>query len=220
MKKLAFVLPCALLLLTFDEANAQTASNFYARVDGGGSFPINTNLAGFENFSPSGMVGAGVGFRILPFLRTDVTGSYRFGYSESATDPSSGVSQTSKIKSLAGFFNAYFDIPTGPLPINPYVGAGIGAARNQVGNTNESDLLGNTITVAGATKTSFAYQAMAGVSFPVFIGVAVDASYHFVDLGRFSTGSAATLDGVPTTVATAGGHLRAHELQLGLRVGF
>jgi opacity protein-like surface antigen len=219
MKKLAFWLSCALLLLPFHEANGQTANNFYVRVDGGGSFPINTNLAGFGNFGPSAMAGAGVGFKILPFLRTDVTASYRFDYNQNATDLSTGLSQTSDIKSLAGFFNAYFDIPTGPVPIKPYLGAGVGAARNQVGSTTETDGV-DTATVSGATKTSFAYQVMAGLSFPVFIGSAIDVGYHFVDLGRFSTGSAGTEDGVPVTFAPSGGHLRAHELQLGLRIGF
>jgi opacity protein-like surface antigen len=219
MKKLAILLFGGLLLLSFHAASAQTASNFYVRVDGGGSFPIDTNLAGFENFGPSGMVGAGVGFKILPFLRTDVTASYRFDYDQNATNLNNGVMQTSDIKSLAGFFNAYFDIPTGPLPIKPYIGAGLGVARNQVGNTTETNGI-DTETVSGATRTSFAYQVMAGVSFPVFIASALDIGYHFVDLGRFSTGSAATFDGVAETVGPSGGHLRANEVQLGLRVGF
>ena len=62
MRKLAFSLLSALLLLSFQEARAQTASNFYARLDGGGSFPINTKIEGFGDFSPSGVVGGGVGF--------------------------------------------------------------------------------------------------------------------------------------------------------------
>ena len=156
---------------------------------------------------------------MLPLLRTDVTASYRPGYSQNTTDPSTGIMQSSKIKSLAGFLNAYFDVPTGPLPITPYLGAGVGAARNEVGTTTES--LGPlSATLAGATKTSFAYQAMAGFSFPIFIGVAVDAGYHFVDLGRFSTGSVATQNGVSATVGSSGGTLKAHEVQVGLRVGF
>jgi opacity protein-like surface antigen len=219
MKKLAIALFGALLLLSFQEARAQTASNFYVRLDGGGSFPINTRISDEGDFSPSGVVSGGVGFKVLPFLRTDVTASYRFGYSQDTTDPNLGFIQTSNIKSLAGFLNAYFDIPTGPLPITPYIGAGVGAAHNNVGTTTETDGI-STVSVAGATRTSFAYQAMAGISFPVFIGVAVDVGYHFVDLGRFTTGSAAMANGVATTVEPSGGHLKAHEIQLGLRVGF
>jgi opacity protein-like surface antigen len=221
MKKLAFSIFCALCALCAQEATAQTASNFYVRIDGGGSFPIDTNLSGFDSFSPSAVVGAGVGFKILPFLRTDVTASYRTDYNQNTTDPNTFIMQKSDIKSLAGFFNAYFDIPTGPLPITPYIGAGIGVARNQTGTTTETDVFGNTATADGATKTSFAYQAMAGISFPIFVGVAVDAGYHYVDLGRFTTAGTGTLNGVPAVLAAPQtGRLKAHEIQLGLRIGF
>jgi opacity protein-like surface antigen len=220
MKKLAFSILCVLCALSARQAAAQTASNFYVRVDAGGSFPIDTTLAGEQNFSPSAMVGGGVGFKILPFLRTDVTASYRTDYNENATDPNTFLQQKSDIKSLAGFFNAYFDIPTGPLPVKPYIGAGLGGARNQVGTTTEFDTLGNNISVTGATKTNFAYQAMLGVAFPIFPGIAIDAGYHYVDLGRFTTGSAANLNGVPVSVVPATGRLKANEIQIGLRVGF
>jgi opacity protein-like surface antigen len=219
MKNLAFSILCVLCAWGAQQATAQTASNFYVRVDAGGSFPIDTTLAGEQNFSPSAMIGAGVGFKILPFLRTDVTASYRTDYSENATDPNTFLEQKSDIKSLAGFLNAYFDIPTGPLPVKPYIGAGLGAARNQTGTTSQFDpFTGNTASVDGATKTSFAYQAMLGVAFPIFPGIAVDVGYHYVDLGRFTTAGGVTLNGAPGVPDT--GRLKAHEVQLGLRVGF
>jgi opacity protein-like surface antigen len=219
MKKLAFSLFFALLLLSFHEARAQTASKFYVRIDGGGSFPTGTSLAGLDDFSPSAMVDAGVGFKMLPFLRTDITASYRPDYNQNATNANTFLAQKSDIKSLAAFLNFYFDIPTGPLPVTPYVGAGIGAARNETGTTSQFDpFTGNTASVGGATKTSLAYQAMAGLSFPIFVGVAVDAGYHYVDLGHFTTAAGTTLNGAVGVAQT--GRLKAHEFQLGLRVGF
>jgi|HubBroStandDraft_1064217.scaffolds.fasta_scaffold17645_3 opacity protein-like surface antigen len=219
MKNLAFSIVCVLCALSAQQAAAQTASNFYVRVDAGGSFPIDTTLAGEQNFSPSAMVGGGVGFKILPFLRTDVTASYRTDYNENATDPNTFLGQKSEIKSLAGFFNGYFDIPTGPLPIKPYIGAGVGAARNQTGTTSQFDpFTGNTASVDGATKMSFAYQAMLGVGFPIFPGITIDAGYHYVDLGRFTTAGGVSLNGTPGVPLT--GRLKANEIQLGLRVGF
>jgi opacity protein-like surface antigen len=216
MKKLAFLIICAFGALSSHQASAQ--STLYVRVDGGGSFPINTMLNGLDDFSPSPMVGVGVGFKILPFLRTDVTASYRPGYNQSTTDPATGLLQKSDIKSLAAFLNGYFDIPTG-TSISPYVGAGVGAARNQVGTTTVTDGV-TTLSVPGATKTSFAYQAMVGLSIPIFVGVAFDAGYHFVDVGRFSTSANGNINGVPVAVAAQSGRLKAHEIQLGLRVGF
>src|SRR5579863_9679901 len=113
MKNLAFSIFCLLCAVSAQQAMAQTPGNFYVRVDGGGSFPFDTNLAGFQDFSPSAVVGAGVGFKILPFLRTDITASYRPDYNQNTTDPNSFVQQKSDVRSLAGFVNAYFDIPTG-----------------------------------------------------------------------------------------------------------
>jgi opacity protein-like surface antigen len=220
MKKLAFSIFFALLLLSVSEASAQTASKFYVRLDAGGSFPMDTNLAGFTGFSPSAVVDAGVGFKILPFLRTDVTVSYRPDYNQNTTDPNTFVQQKADIKSLASFFNAYFDIPTGPLPVTPYIGAGVGVSRNQTGSTFEADTFGNTISVSGATKTNFAYQVTAGLSFPIFVGIAFDASYHYVDLGRFTTGSSANLNGAGVTVVPESGRLKANEVMIGLRIGF
>jgi opacity protein-like surface antigen len=61
---------------------------------------------------------------------------------------------------------------------------------------------------------------MLGVAVPIFPGIAIDAGYHYVDLGRFTTGSAATLNGVATTVVPATSRLKANEIQVGLRIGF
>lgn len=195
----------------------QTASNLYVRVDGGGSFPTGSDLSGLD---PSGVVGAGLGFRFLPFLRTDVTVSYRPSYSGKTTDLTTGLITSGEVKNLSGFLNAYVDIPT-PTPFTPYVGAGIGAGRNKTGTTTVSDGV-NTLSVQGSTKTSFAYQAMGGVSFPIFVGVALDLGYHYVNGGRFKTSTNATFNGmtVPGGVPAASGKLKAHEVQLGLRVGF
>jgi opacity protein-like surface antigen len=215
MKKLAFSIFCIVLGLAAHDAVAETANNFYVRVDGGGSFPTGSDL---DHFDASGVVGAGVGFRFLPFFRTDVTVSYRPSYSGKTTDL--GLLEQSEVKNLSGFVNAYFDLPTG-TPFTPYIGAGIGAARNEVGTTTFTDGV-DTLAIAGATRTSLAYQAMAGFSYPIFLGVALDVSYHYLNAGRFKTSTSATFDGLPVLggVEAGSGKLRAHEVQVGLRVGF
>jgi len=214
MTKLAFSIFGVLFAVAVHSAAAQTASKLYVRVDAGGSFPTGSDLDGFD---PSAVVGAGVGIKILPFLRTDITASYRPSYAGSATVD--GILEKSEIKNLSGFLNAYFDIPTGPFPLTPYVGAGVGIARNELGTTTATNGV-STVAIAGTTQTNLAFQLMGGVSFPIFVGTALDFSYHYLDAGQFKTSTNATLNGVPVALAASSGRLRAHEVQIGLRVGF
>jgi opacity protein-like surface antigen len=213
MKKLGFLVLCMLCALSVPGANAQTPTNFYVRADAGGSFPATSDLDGF---GASALIGGGLGFRILPFLRTDFTLSYRPNYGGSANE--NGVQATSSIHSLTGFFNAYVDIPT-PTPFTPYLGAGLGIGRNTIGTTTLSSG-GATGSVGGASETRLAYQAIAGLSYPVFVGAALDLSYHFVDAGRFTTSGTEVVNGVAVNIGPSSGKVLANEIQLGLRVGF
>jgi opacity protein-like surface antigen len=185
---------------------------FYVRADAGGSFPTGSDLQGFD---PSPVFGAGVGFSPLPFLRTDVTLTYRSDYPGSATNttilPGTTLTAKSDIKSLVGMVNAYFDLPV-PGPVTPYVGGGIGAARNDLGTTTISAGGTQIAAVGGSTKTQFAWQAGAGVAFSVLPTIAIDIAYHYLDAGKFET---AVIGG-----SSVSGRLKAHEVTAGLRVGF
>ncbi len=195
---------------------AKAAPTFlYGRVDAGGSFPTGNELSGFD---PSPVVGAGLGFSPLPFLRTDVTVSYRTGYSGSATDttllPGTTVSEKSNIKSLVGMVNAYIDLPT-IAGFTPYVGGGAGAARSELGSTSFSGG-GTQVTLNGVTKTNFAWQVGAGVAISILPTIALDIGYHYLDAGSLK-GSTGVVFG--NTVQPSA-RLRANEVQAGIRVGF
>src|SRR5258708_452807 len=98
---------------------------FYVRADAGGSFPTGSDLKGFD---PSPVFGAGIGFSPLPFLRTDVTLTYRNDYPGAATDtttlPGIALNEKADIKSLVGMVNAYYDFPSVAV-FTPYVRRGI-----------------------------------------------------------------------------------------------
>jgi opacity protein-like surface antigen len=184
---------------------------FYVRADAGGSFPTGSDLDGFDS---SPVFGAGIGFSPLPFLRTDVTLTYRSDYPGAATDttlPGVALNEKSDIKSLVGMINAYYDFPTF-ASVTPYVGGGIGAARNELGTTTISSGGTQLASINGSTKTNFAWQVGAGVAFSVLPTIAIDVSYHYLDAGKFES---ATFAG-----STASGRLKAHEVTAGLRVGF
>src|SRR5229473_860465 len=126
MQRIALIgLGSAALLAAWAGPAHSAPTFFYVRADAGGSFPTGSDLQGFD---PSPVVGAGVGFSPLPFLRTDVTISYRTDYPGSATDtttlPGITLNEKADIKSLVGMVNAYYDFPS-VAGFTPYVGGGI-----------------------------------------------------------------------------------------------
>lgn len=213
MRRIALtVLGGTAMLVAWAGAAHSAPTFFYVRADAGGSFPTGSDLDGFD---PSPVFGAGIGFSPLPFLRTDLTLTYRSEYSGSATDtttlPGTTLTAKSNIKSLVGMVNAYYDFPSFGS-VTPYVGGGIGMARNELGTTTISAGGTQIAAIGGSTKTEFAWQAGGGVAFSVLPTIAIDIAYHYLDAGKFETAAIAG--------STASGRLKAHEITAGLRVGF
>jgi len=222
MKKpisIALVAACSLA-----SAAAQAEpQNIYARLDTGGSFSRNAGKDVGVNIGSSPIVGAGVGVKLLPFLRTDVTLSYRPSYSFTAPDTTlvPGTVGRGDVKTLAALVNAYYDFPSF-AGFTPYVGGGVGVARNEVGTTTLSDPSSGAAvaTLSGSTTTQFAWQVSAGISYAILPAVALDFGYRYFDAGEGRSGTSGTFLGAPITAPVQRGNIRAHELQAGIRVGF
>lgn len=197
--------------------------NFYVRLDTGGSFSRNAGQDVGVDIGASPIVGAGIGAKLFPFLRTDVTLSYRPDYSFTAPDTTlvPGTIGRGDVKTLAVLVNAYYDFPSF-AGFTPYVGGGVGMARNEVGTTTLSDPgSGATVaTLSGSTTTQFAWQVGAGVSYSILPFVALDVGYRYLDAGEGRSGTSGTFLGAPITAPVQRGNIRAHEIQAGIRVGF
>jgi opacity protein-like surface antigen len=223
MKKtisIAAVAACSLASMA-----AQAAPEYiYARIDTGGSLSTNAGKDVAVDIGSSPIVGVGVGAKFLPFLRTDLTLSYRPGYSfaapPTAIEPP-GTTGRGDVKALAAMLNAYYDFPSF-AGFTPYVGGGIGVARDQVGTTTLSaNSNGATVaTLGGATTTQFAWQASAGVSYSIIPAVALDIGYRYFDAGEGRSGNTVTIGGVTAAFPVQRGDIHAHEIQVGIRVGF
>jgi|SRR6185312_6273087 len=188
---------------------AHSAPTFlYLRADAGGSFPTGSDLDGFN---PSSVFGAGIGFSPLPFLRTDVTVTYRSDYSGSGAVSGTPFAANSDITSFVGMVNAYFDFPTVGR-FTPYVGGGGGVAHNELGSTTITAGGATVGTIGGASKTDFAWQLGGGVAISLLPTIALDIAYHYLDAGKFESASFAG--------STLSGRLKAHEVTAGIRVGF
>lgn len=223
MKKtiaIAAVVACSLASMA-----AQAAPEYiYARVDTGGSFSTNAGKDVAVDIGSSPIAGVGVGAKFLPFLRTDLTISYRPGYAfaapPTAIEPP-GTTGRGDVKALAAMLNAYYDFPSF-AGFTPYVGGGIGVARDEVGATTlSSNATGATVaTLSGATTTQFAWQASAGVSYSIVPAVALDIGYRYFDAGEGRSGNTVTIGGVTAAFSVQRGDIHAHEIQVGIRVGF
>jgi opacity protein-like surface antigen len=209
MRGMVVALLGGVALLAGAASPAHSAPTFlYGRVDAGGSFPTGSDLNGFD---PSPVVGAGIGFSPLPFLRTDVTITYRSDYSGSGAVSGTPFAANSDIKSFIGMVNAYYDFPTFGS-VTPYIGGGGGIAHNELGDTTIIAAGGTVATIGGASRTDFAWQLGAGVAISVLPTIALDIAYHYLDAGKFESASFAG--------STLSGRLKAHEVTAGIRVGF
>jgi opacity protein-like surface antigen len=223
MKKPISIALVAACSLAGASAQAQP-ENIYARVDTGGSFSTNAGKDVAVDIGSSPIVGVGVGVKMLPFLRTDVTLSYRPGYSFAAPptpiEPP-GTTGRGDVKTLAALVNAYYDFPTF-AGFTPYVGGGVGVARNDIGATTLSaNANGATVaTLSGSTTTQFAWQASAGISYSIIPAVALDVGYRYFDAGEGRSGSTVTSALGSASFPVQRGNIHAHEIQAGIRVGF
>lgn len=178
--------------------------------------------------------GGGVGYRFNSFLRADVTvdarSRSRFRDFSSRTLFTQGFNQEAgKLDVVTGLFNVYADLGTW-WGLTPYIGAGIGFAHKRFhdswsGTTCLTAFCGDTqpIYAIGAqgfdprgnhSATTFAWAAMAGLSYEVGAGVSIDASYRYLDIGKARTGFDAF--GFNTRIKD----IAANEFRIGLRWAF
>jgi opacity protein-like surface antigen len=213
---------------------AFVAPGIYLRADAGGAFSADTRWRD-ENFSSpalgegarltgdsgnSAIYDVGIGGRISPLVRIDVTASYlpslRFNGGDNL---GTGSVNTARIHSWVGLVNAYFDFPVLTIfgPLEPYVDIGLGAANNRV-SPMTSTFIGGSF--GGHTETSVAGSVGVGLGIPLARNVMLDLAYKFIDLGEMRTGAvtSATFPGTGTSPIKA--DLAVHTVTLGARIGF
>ena len=170
--------------------------------------PLCSGPGTVNNINGSLILGAGVGYRSTSGLRGDVTFAYRPSYAlhEFVGD----ATYSANIQSTTLMVNGYYDFTAGG--VRPYLGAGIGWARNDTDKLTQNFGLGFSNTFNGATKDNAAFALMAGVGVPL-PGWTLDIGYRYIDMGKFGTGPGAAF-GISSGHT---GKLTAHELTLGAR---
>lgn len=175
-------------------------------------------------------IGGGVGYRVVPWFRTDFTLTYRPTFDIDGTITQNGPSRGFKadVSSWNGMLNGYVDVagflPKGKLGIfHPYAGAGMGFAVNSVDDL-KAGTPGNpalTENLPSGSTANFAWMLTAGTGIHVGNGILVDLGYKYIDLGSFTSSAGQACAGAACrNVDAVTGDLQAHELSVGVRFGF
>jgi opacity protein-like surface antigen len=165
-------------------------------------------------------VGGGGGYEVNHWLRFDGTVEYRARAQVNARgvyDPILGLGDSYQgyIKSLVFLANAFADLGTWNC-FTPFVGAGIGAAYNQVVDFVD---MGIGTTGAGFGRNTaewhLAWAVYAGVAYNVTRNFKVDLSYRYLNYGSAKD----TVDCIGGCVPDSYkfGNLQSHDFMLGFR---
>jgi opacity protein-like surface antigen len=228
--------------LRLDVGAARSESSGFSQADlsaNGGRFVS-------ESLGTQPVLAIGIGRQISPWIRTDLTGEYRVPSSLGAYDNltatlisngeilQANTTYRGEYSSLVGLANVYFDLGHW-RGFTPYVGAGIGAARNKISDfttatigsltdphTGKKTSQATSATSPDHSSWNLAWALMAGVSFDVTDATKLDVGYRYIDLG---SGEAASSDVIYCRCGAIGQPLKLHdltanEIRIGLRFQF
>jgi opacity protein-like surface antigen len=121
-------------------------------------------------------LGLGVGYQFNSWLRGDATIDYQFASRFSAGD--NPIVAGARMWSSSAFLNGYVDLGTW-WGVTPYVGAGVGAAYNVLGDEG---------------RWNFAWAGMVGAAYHLSPNLSVDFGYRYADLGSAIALNASLVD--------------------------
>jgi opacity protein-like surface antigen len=107
-------------------------------------------------------------------------------------------------------FNAYYDLGHWGSFV-PYVGAGVGVARNEMDGVAFST---SPNIQAGGDTWALAWSLMAGAGFQLSERVILDLGYRFIDMGKAQSGTSDS-SGFTNNPPVRVDDLTAHEFQGG-----
>ena len=186
-------------------AKAQPIQGVYVGGSFGANFLEQESLRSVPPGRPNGLnyqtgyAGLGsVGYAFGNGVRLEVEGDYRFNHIGHGSASALGGNESK----YGGMGNVLFDMDIGSRYVYPYLGAGAGYQEVQ-GHFGSSS----------PTSGAFAYQAIAGLAFPIpgVVGLSATAEYRYLGLSGDRKYT------VPTRVITQDNN---HSLMLGLRYAF
>ncbi len=185
---------------------------------GGVTTPSNVRVGFKTGVTAIGSIGYGLGNGV----RLELEGNYRYNRPDQFYRvPPGPRSVGGREQKYGPMVNVLFDLDIRSPYVFPYIGTGAG--YSWVARRVRVDNIGGMLNDQGGTDGSFAYQAIAGLSFPIppVVGLSLTAEYRYYALtGQREFGR--TLSGAGVS---SGGKIRTaedynHSLLLGLRYAF
>jgi len=234
MKKLL-----AALLLTLPTISvAIDLEGYYITAKGGISKSMDTGMTDIINATPTDFLledndlgtgwagGLSVGKYLTNKFRMELEFTRRGGleYNALSSDPSNFFYEKAHISSNALFVNGLYDFQPFSVKsssITPYIGGGIGIARNKMGMQKEIDGASGDVleTWDSNSISSFAYKLSVGTLVSFTEKVSLDLNYQYVNLGDFK-GRVDSNSGYIYTRGIHGGEIKTQELMVGLQYKF
>lgn len=233
MKKLL-----AALLLTLPTISvAIDLEGYYITAKGGISKSMDTGVTDIINATPTDFFledndlgtgwagGLSVGKYLTNKFRMELEFTRRGGleYNALNSDPSNSFYEKAHISSNALFVNGLYDFQPFSVKsssITPYIGGGIGIARNKMGMQKEIDGDGDVLETWNSNSiSSLAYKLSVGTLVSFTEKVSLDLNYQYVNLGDFK-GRVDSNSGYIYTRGIHGGEIKTQELMVGLQYKF
>ena len=193
-----------------DIAAAQPVTGLYIGAGGGANFMQRESGTSFD----TGVVGVGsAGYGFGNGLRVELEGDYRNNRFSTANGTAT-FSNGGKEQKYGAMVNVLFDLDIGSPYVFPYVGGGAGyswVAQKALFTTASG---ASRVTLSeGGTDDSFAYQAIAGLSFPIphVVGLSLTAEYRYFSLAgtrSFNDTVQSVGFGLPPSVSSFGSRPR------------
>ena len=191
--RLSHVSLAAALLTLPVAAAAQPIEGLYVGAGAGGNFPQNTRVTPLFPF-PSGhtklienpgyaAVGS-IGYALGNGMRFEVQGDFLHNSIRQFARTPFPASASGSNRTYGAMFNALFDMDIGFPWLYPYIGLGAGYQWTNLNKLTVTQVGGPFRYATNDTHGTFAWQAIAGLSFPVpnMPGLSITTEYRFMNI--------------------------------------
>jgi OmpA-OmpF porin, OOP family len=207
-------------------ARAQPFRGIYVNLGAGYGLAPDSGAAPPSSFAGSniqlqrdgGFVGLGsLGYAFGNGFRLELEGNYRQNGLNGLSGTDAPTNASGSIHTYGVMGNLLFDMDIGKPWLYPYIGGGVGYGWDQLSGVRLSQT--GTSFSSGDTTGGFAYQAIAGLSFPVsgVPGLSVTAEYRYHSVVGNETFHGSTPSG-PANLTVGTQH--DHDFLLGVRYAF
>jgi opacity protein-like surface antigen len=221
MMVVALLLSCSFI---FADDELTPVSGWYVRFDAGISNALDPELKIPSGHLPadlgsSSLFGGGLGYSIVPGLRSDFTLTYRSGFQQ-ISGFAAMPEGNADLHSLAALVSIHLDVLT-TARVSPYGGFGIGLARNKLDRITITNPDGSILgTIDGKTATGFAWQLSAGADIQIANQWVLDVGYHYLSAGDYESQDLLILTDGGNAPGKTEGKFRSHELIASIQYTF